>query len=115
MFQKGQPRPPNAGRKKGTKNKKRVPLVTEYLASRGINPINEILKLIPELESDQRFQAWKTLLSHTQPNLKAEIIPSAPPAVPEQSTPTSQLLSLVKGKNPVEQKSPKSAEGGPKV
>ena len=96
-FQKGQKPPPGAGRPKGSKNKKRVPLVSEYLGSKGINPTNEILKLIPSLDADQKLNAWKTLLSHTQPRVSEISLPPAAPEVSESVAPTSQLLSLVKG------------------
>lgn len=48
LFEKGQPRPANAGRKKGSKNIKRIPKVADYLADKGINPAEEILRILEE-------------------------------------------------------------------
>jgi hypothetical protein len=58
-FQKGQPRPPSSGRKPGTKNKHRLSTVRETLQERGINPILEILKLLPDLKVTEQNETWK--------------------------------------------------------
>lgn len=73
-FQKGQPRPPNAGRKKGSKNKKKVARVADYLAERDINPAMEILALIQGKDEEgkdlltpfAKAQAWFDLLAYCQ-------------------------------------------------
>lgn len=65
-FQKGKPRHPDAGRKPGSKNKKTVLRVKEILAESGINPTEEILKLIPILEPEEQLKAWGLLLSYCE-------------------------------------------------
>lgn len=72
-FQKGVPRHPNAGRKKGSKNIKRVAKVSELLAQRDKNPAEEILKLIEtgNLNDKEKVDCWLDLLSYCQPKPKA--------------------------------------------
>lgn len=78
-FQKGQPRPANAGRKKGSKNKRKVARVADILAEKGINPVDEILKLIngkdekgkPLLGPSLKLTAWFDLQSYCQAKPKA--------------------------------------------
>ena len=79
-FQKGQPRHENAGRKKGSKNKKKIARVAEFLAEKNINPAQEILNLIngvdemgkPLLNAHGKLMAWFDLLSYCQGKPKAE-------------------------------------------
>ena len=72
-FQKGQPRPPGAGRRKGSKNIKKVARVADYLAERDINPAEKILDLIANggLEARDKVNAWLDLLSYCQAKPKA--------------------------------------------
>lgn len=72
MFKKGQPRHPDAGRKAGSPNKKRVAKVSDYLAEKDINPTAEILKLIPHMDYPDAAKAWLDLLSYTQAKPKEE-------------------------------------------
>lgn len=67
-FEKGQPRHPNAGRKKGTPNKKKLVKAADILAEKDINPASEILKLINTgtLEPKDELKAWSELLSYCQ-------------------------------------------------
>jgi hypothetical protein len=84
-FLKGQPRPEGSGRQKGTPNKKTVAKVSDYLGEQGINPAEEVLKIINEkqlvanreglmeekfvLASAARADLWLELLSfcHAKP------------------------------------------------
>lgn len=75
-FLKGQTRPVGSGRKKGTPNRKRVPKVQDFLTERDINPAEEIIKLIPNLETKDQVAAWFELLSY---------IDSKPKAIGQQS------------------------------
>ncbi len=80
-FQKGVPRPPNSGRKKGSKNIKKVLKVADFLAQNDLNPAEEILKLInaKDPKDDEksllgpsvRLTAWLDLLSYCQAKPKA--------------------------------------------
>lgn len=108
-FVKGQPRPPNAGRKKGSKNKKKVARVADYLADQNINPAEEILALIhgkdkdgePFLTPYAKVQAWMDLLSYCQAKPKEIEIDAddddsdLEEAISEAAS--SKLLSIVKG------------------
>lgn len=49
-FIKGQEKPLGSGRKPGTPNKSTVAKVTDFLGERGINPAEEILKIINQKE-----------------------------------------------------------------
>ena len=66
-FQKGMPRHPNAGCKKGVKNKNKVVKVADYLSEKGINPIQEILDQIELLDDGfTKLRAWFDVLSYYQ-------------------------------------------------
>jgi hypothetical protein len=73
-FQKGQPRPPTAGRKKGTPNKATLLKVEEVLAQKGINPVEEILALIPDLPPVAQAKTWLELLQYTQAKKREDIV-----------------------------------------
>lgn len=66
MFKKGEPRHINSGRKKGSKNKKRLIKAAELLAERDINPVEKILNIIPGLDPKDQARAWLDLLSYCQ-------------------------------------------------
>lgn len=54
--------PKTGGRKKGSLNKRssfRVARTTMVLEGKGLNPIEEILKLIPSLEPKEQVRAWE--------------------------------------------------------
>ncbi len=94
-FQKGSPKPAGSGRKKGTPNKKYFPGVEEFLASRGVNPIEEILKLIPTLPVDEKLSAWKTLASYTFAKPSGDDgLPPLDPSVPAVADLLSYLADL---------------------
>lgn len=107
-FQKGMPRPANAGRKKGSLNKKKIPKVSDFLANKDLNPAEEILKILEEdkelPEKKQKISKlgqidiWLDLLSYCQGKPKDEAEPSGdddePDALDELSD--EQLLRLVK-------------------
>lgn len=54
------------GRKKGSKNKLNYKKVIDVLLEKGLNPTEEILKLIPELEISEQVKTWLFLLTYTQ-------------------------------------------------
>lgn len=109
QFQKGQPRPPNAGRKKGSLNKKRIPKVADFLANKDINPAEEVLKILqakPEdpdyifLNGKDRVAAWIDLLSYCQAK-PAEVVEDDNESDEEllekfEDIPSDVLLKLVK-------------------
>lgn len=70
-FQPGQPRPEGAGRKKGAKNKKKVMRVEDVLVEKGVNPVEEILKTLPDLKPAERVETLLKLIPYYQPLLKA--------------------------------------------
>ena len=70
-FKKGDAKPENSGRKKGTKNKNNLG-VQERLEQKGINCIDEILDIARSTEDEQiRFQCYKELLKYVYPQRKA--------------------------------------------
>lgn len=97
-FQKGQPRPPNAGRKPGSVNKKRIPKVADYLAEKNINPVDEILALIPELKPWEQPKVWLELLSYCEAKPKAiEVLPSTDEDLDDfEDVSNEDLLRLIK-------------------
>ena len=52
------------GRPKGVRNRISLQKVDEYLAERGINPIEEILKLLPMLDPREQVKVWGGLLPY---------------------------------------------------
>lgn len=100
QFQKGQPRPENAGRKKGSKNKRSVPKVAEYLAEQDINPVQKILDLLKDrkLSTSAKIQVWKDLLSYCQGRIGEEPATLAQdgPSEDDETLTREQILSLVK-------------------
>lgn len=68
QFEKGKPRPVNSGRKKGSPNKRTIPKVADFLSENGLNPAEEIVKIIsdPDLHPKYKLQGWMELMSYTQ-------------------------------------------------
>jgi hypothetical protein len=69
-FKPGEPRPEHAGRKAGTPNKKTNSLF-ERLESYGVEPIKEIVNLLPELNPKERADVFRDLLAYIYPRRKA--------------------------------------------
>lgn len=70
-FQKGQKKPENSGRKKGTPNKLNMG-VEEALAKRGINCVEEMLKIAETTDKEEvRLTVYKELLKYVYPQRKA--------------------------------------------
>lgn len=65
-FKAGMPRPANAGRKPGSRNKKTIVKASVILAEREINPTDEILKLIPQLNPKDQVATWQYLHSYLE-------------------------------------------------
>ncbi len=72
LFVKGQKRPENAGRKKGSLNKKTVMKVADYLADNDINPAQEAVNAIKYMTDDKaKFDAWIDLIAYCEAKPKA--------------------------------------------
>lgn len=67
-FTKGHEKIPNSGRKVGSKNKRKIPKVADFLAEQGINPAAELLNMIEsgDLSPHAVSQIWLDLLSYVQ-------------------------------------------------
>lgn len=65
-FQKGQPKPANSGRKKGTKN--RLRRVADALQAEGLEPVLEVIKLLRfgDMKDKDRGDLWMQLVSYCQ-------------------------------------------------
>jgi len=74
-FEKGMPRPPGSGRKKGSKNKPKPKGVYEFLAEHNIEPIAHLLKLVKDgdMQDKDRARIWMELLSYVYAKPKAEM------------------------------------------
>jgi hypothetical protein len=59
--------PAKKGRPVGSKDIKTLLKCEFVLAAKGINPTDEILKLIPQLEPKDQLEAWQFLLKYCQP------------------------------------------------
>ena len=100
-FEKGKPRPANAGRRKGTKNRKKLIPVEEILATANFNPAEELMKVLPSLEPLDRAKILIQLLDYYCPKVKPIEVP-APAPEPDpaketlKNTDTAQLVSLIK-------------------
>lgn len=94
-FQKGEGAVAGPGRPKGTKNKKTLKQAAEVLAERGLNPIEEIIKLIESgnLKNYEVLDAWKYLQSYCEGKPMAK---APEPAVEAPiSTNEADILSIV--------------------
>lgn len=60
MFQKGQPKPTNSGRKKGVKNKNKILKVSDFILESEINIAKELYDAIQKIEDP--VQKVKALL-----------------------------------------------------
>lgn len=97
MFKKGDSKPVNSGRKKGSLNKKTLLSSAVVLANRGINPTDKLIELIPSLEPKERAAVWKFLAALSEPKKSvADSLdsPTNPQTVPESVVSTAQLLLL---------------------
>lgn len=76
-FKKGQPRPPNAGRKAGTPNKK-----TQALADKckelGVDPFAVLLDLCKSSDPSIKLSAAKEVCQYLLPKRKAVEVSEAP-------------------------------------
>jgi hypothetical protein len=69
-FQTGQVKPEGSGRKKGTPNKKTLDLA-EKLRAEGLDPVLELIKLLPLLEPQQKANVLLDLMTYLYPKRKA--------------------------------------------
>ena len=70
QFKKGQPRPPNAGRRAGVPNRLTRNL-GEVFENRGVNPAERLLDLMPSLDPAKQADLWMRLLDFVWPRRKA--------------------------------------------
>jgi hypothetical protein len=78
-FQKGQPPPAGAGRPKGSKDKKKMTKIVDYLIREGLNPAEELIRLVETtdeqgdyiLTAKDRANIWMELLSYCESKPKA--------------------------------------------
>lgn len=96
-FYKGMPKPPGSGRKPGSKNKKRVAKVADLLAEKDINPVDQILNLIPSLDEEGQVNAWLDLLAYCQAKPKVDDSFDDDDDIDEfDDIPTEELLRIIK-------------------
>lgn len=84
-------KPGQSGNPKG-RPKKLIPRVDEILAKQKINPVDEILALMPQLKPRDQAEIWLQLIAYCQAKpQKSEVDPD-----PLEEMPTPELLALVK-------------------
>lgn len=88
-FKKGQSKHPNSGRKPGVANKKKILKANEVLSNKDINPTEEILKLIPDLNARDQVETWKFLLSFL------EAKPKSVEFIEQTETPIEEEISIL--------------------
>ncbi len=77
-FKAGVPRHPNAGRRAGTPNKAKALDVEAKLKSLGIDVIEEMVKLLPQLPVEKQMQSLNNLLPYITPTRRAiEVLPAS--------------------------------------
>lgn len=92
--------PKSGGRQKGTLNKRvtfRVMRASAVLEAAGVNPVTEILKLIPLLEPKEQVRAWEYL--HQYVDLKPKELEDHDDEEAEDklaNLTTEQLVALAK-------------------
>lgn len=69
-FKPGQARPEGAGRKKGTLNRASMPIL-ELMESRNFNALDELIKLLPDLEPNIQAKVLCEIMSFVYPKKKA--------------------------------------------
>lgn len=100
MFKPGEPRPANAGRRKGTKNKFRLPSAAELQKKHDFNSYEELIKMAkdPACPPETRRKILSELTAYTlpRPRVSSENTEIDPPSQtePESEIPTTQLLSI---------------------
>lgn len=67
-WPKGKPRPPGAGRRAGTPNKRTS--VLEICQGLGLDPFLELAKIAQKEHHDRRFDALKELCQYIEPKKK---------------------------------------------
>lgn len=74
-FQRGDPRPANAGRKKGSKNKPKPLNVAQILSDLSIDPVKHLLSLIQKgnLRDIDKARIWMELMSYCHAKPRASM------------------------------------------
>lgn len=67
----GLPKSKSGGKQKGTLNKKTVFSVASLLVDKNIDPIEEIMKLLPDLRPHEQLRAWLELLQYCDAKRKS--------------------------------------------
>jgi len=101
-FQPGMPRPANAGRKKGSKNKRTLLKAEQLLLEKNIHPIELLIKLLPSLTPSEQARTLLELMKFVQPQLRhfESSFPSSNQSNPlkDSDEDTGALLKVVDGK-----------------
>lgn len=79
----------------GGKRKRIFPYVDEILKAAGVEPVTEILKLMPNLKEREQVQVWIELLPYVQ--AKAQAAKDLEPSELEKLS-DAELLALVRTK-----------------
>lgn len=66
-FIKGMKKHPQSGKKKGSTHATTFRKTIEVITASNLNPTEEILKLIPQLDLKDQMKAWIELVRYSQP------------------------------------------------
>lgn len=106
-FKKGDPKPPNSGRKKGVPNIKVLLKAENLLTSLDKHPLAEIMKLIPKLSETEQVAAWLEIYKYVEPQKKSiEVLPAHPPVDQSRLIQSSTIELKAIAKLPDESESP---------
>ena len=99
-FKPGQGKPKGSGRKKGSKNKYKLPNVAETLSKRDINPFDKLIDLAedPKTTPDDKRKIYTVLAGYSAPRPRAdhENQTASSTTSGESDQEIGQLLSLVR-------------------
>jgi hypothetical protein len=100
-FKPGCPRPPNAGRKKGTPNKATQQL-REILDAEGLDPAKKLAELLPNLTPEKQADICLKLMDFLYPKRKAVALTNEDgsalfPAEPLKREDMLELLKVARG------------------
>jgi hypothetical protein len=84
------------GRQKGVPNKRNNLSVSKFLSDKGVVPVEEIWKLMPELKPEEQAKVWLKLQEYIEPKATVPLTPDDNPARDLSRIPTAELISIVK-------------------
>lgn len=112
-FEKGKPRPENAGRRPGTVNV-RTMLLKRFLEAENVNVVQQLVALIPDLSPEMQAKVWLGLMPYLFPRLSSITVEKTPEQEELEKLTTDELINrarpIIEAKvTPHEQEKPKAS------